>query len=82
MLSTYGRIALASQSNPRYVAKVLAGLSQSHDLPWHRIINSMGKISVHPNAGGSSEQRRLLECEGHHFEPSGVICHWKEKLHL
>ena len=37
------------------------------DIPWHRVINSQGKISL-PPASGQSEQRLLLESEGVVFD--------------
>lgn len=80
MLSTYGQIALLCGSTPRYVARVLAGHDEEALIPWHRVINSMGKISSHPNAGGSGEQRIRLAAEGHQFSPSGQILDWKNKL--
>ena len=38
-------------------------MSEKHDLPWHRVINSKGSISL-PRGGGYEEQKLLLENEG------------------
>jgi methylated-DNA-protein-cysteine methyltransferase-like protein len=37
------------------------------DVPWQRVINAQGKISVR-KGGGSLEQRALLEAEGVEFD--------------
>ncbi|MBI9109505.1 MAG: MGMT family protein [Spirochaetales bacterium] len=51
--------------NTRQVSRLLHSMSDKHDLPWHRVINSAGKISLR----GESEiiQRGLLESEGVEF---------------
>ena len=43
----------------------LAMASCPEDLPWHRVINSQGKISPRPDSG---KQRELLEEEGLLFQ--------------
>ncbi len=45
---TYGQIA-AYAGNPRgarQVSRILHSMSLSHKLPWHRVINSKGTISL------------------------------------
>jgi methylated-DNA-protein-cysteine methyltransferase-like protein len=37
------------------------------DVPWQRVINSQGKVSLR-KGGGGEEQRRLLEAEGVLFD--------------
>lgn len=49
----------------RQVSYILHSMSQKHDLPWHRVINSQGKISL-PGTRGEL-QRQLLEDEGVQF---------------
>ena len=64
-VSTYGRIALMA-GNPhgaRQVVRILHSMSRKHDLPWHRVINARGKISL-PEPGGYREQKARLELEG------------------
>jgi methylated-DNA-protein-cysteine methyltransferase-like protein len=61
---TYGQIA-AIAGNPRgarQVARILHGMSQSHQLPWHRVINASGGISLPGEAGAI--QADLLRKEG------------------
>lgn len=45
---TYGQIA-ATAGNPwgaRQISRILSSMSRKYDLPWHRVINSKGKISL------------------------------------
>jgi len=67
-VSTYGAIArLAGHPNgARWAGRVLSQLPEDSALPWYRIINSQGKISL-PGTRGAT-QRELLEREGVTFE--------------
>jgi len=49
----------------RWVGGAMAACPQ--DVPWQRVINSQGKVSLRP-AGGGSHQRELLEAEGVEFD--------------
>ena len=64
-VASYGQIAaMAGLSNgARQVARLLHSSSGAHRLPWHRVINAAGGISLPPGAGGEL-QRALLEREG------------------
>lgn len=49
-VATYGQIAKLA-GNPRgarQVSRLLHTMSEKHNLPWHRIINSQGRISLTP----------------------------------
>jgi methylated-DNA-protein-cysteine methyltransferase related protein len=62
---TYGQIAAAA-GNPkgsRQVSRILHTCSSTHNLPWHRVINSQGKISL-PEGAGFEEQASMLAGEG------------------
>jgi len=62
---TYGLIA-AMAGNPRgarQVSRILHSSSRKHGLPWHRVINSRGTISL-PRGKGYEEQKSLLFSEG------------------
>ena len=69
-VATYGQIAeLAGlPRQPRQVGYALAALRPGNDVPWHRVINAKGEISLRadPDAGGL--QRALLEAEGVEFD--------------
>jgi methylated-DNA-protein-cysteine methyltransferase-like protein len=62
---TYGNIAVLAGSprGARQVTRVLHSSSRKHNLPWHRVINSKGAISLKIPAA-YKEQRTLLESEG------------------
>jgi len=71
---SYGRVA-ALAGNPRgarQVARILHSMSRKHDLPWHRVVNAAGRISL-PQGRGYELQKALLESEGVHFSPSHTI---------
>jgi methylated-DNA-protein-cysteine methyltransferase-like protein len=71
---TYGRIAaMAGQPNgARQVTRVIHSMSRKHDLPWNRIINAKGRISL-PKPGQYEEQRALLQSEGVLFDEKDRI---------
>lgn len=74
LVSTYGGVArMAGNARAaRQVARILHSSSQKENLPWHRVINQEGRISLRPLQGGD-EQRVLLEQEGVVFDASGRI---------
>jgi methylated-DNA-protein-cysteine methyltransferase related protein len=64
-VATYGRIA-AYAGNPRgarQVVRILHSSSEKYNLPWHRVINSKGRISL-PRGNGYEVQKELLLKEG------------------
>ena len=71
---TYGQVAelagLAGRA--RQVGYALHSLSGASALPWQRVINAAGGISLHPMDGGVS-QRLLLEREGVRFDARGRV---------
>ena len=71
---TYGTIALlAGQPNgARQVTRIIHAMSRKHDLPWHRIINAKGLISL-PKAHGYDQQKALLQSEGVAFDAQDRI---------
>ena len=71
-VSTYGRIAvIAKASGPRQVGYALHALPAGADVPWHRVVNSQGRISL---AGASAiTQRLMLIGEGVPVDASGRV---------
>lgn len=64
-VATYGQIA-AMAGNPRgarQVVRVLHASSTKDKLPWHRVINRTGRISL-PSGSGYELQRAMLADEG------------------
>jgi len=45
----------------------MRGLPEGSDVPWHRVVNAAGRISI-ADPQGAVEQRRLLEAEGLTFD--------------
>ena len=73
-VATYGGIA-AWAGNPRAareVARVLNSCSESEGLPWWRVINKAGSISL-PRGDGFETQRERLEAEGVEVDAEGRI---------
>ena len=71
---TYGWAAtLAGEPNgARQISRLLHSMSKKYDLPWHRIVNSKGKISLLPSQGYEL-QKALLESEGVKFSKNDII---------
>jgi len=58
---TYGQIATWA-GNPwgaRQVVRILNSMSQTYQLPWHRVVNARGEIGL-KDQGGSIQKERLL----------------------
>ncbi|MNF10594.1 6-O-methylguanine DNA methyltransferase, DNA binding domain [compost metagenome] len=54
------------------MVRILHSMSSSHVLPWHRVLNSHGRISL-PEGDGGEFQRLLLEGEGVEFGLGGSV---------
>jgi len=66
-VATYGQIAKLAglPKHARLVGYVLKHLDKSSEIPWYRVINSQGKISViRIDENGNNIQQSLLEQEG------------------
>ena len=75
-VSTYGRIAkLARAPGPRVVGYAMAALPEGSRVPWQRVVNHKGEISLRRGGIGSGErrQRQVLEAEGIYFDLKGRI---------
>ena len=73
-VATYGQIAAVAglPGHARQVGYALHALKASTSVPWQRIINAKGMISLRPLTGGVS-QRILLEGEGVTFDAGGRV---------
>ena len=74
-VATYGQIAgLAGLiRQPRLVGYALHALQPGTKVPWHRVINARGMVSVRSRGTGANTQRTLLEREGIRFDARGRI---------
>lgn len=63
---TYGNLAkLAGMPNgARLAGRLMCELPKGSNLPWHRVINAQGKISLPENSDGYREQLARLEKDG------------------
>ena len=74
-VATYGQVArLAGLGrNARQVGYALHALPAHHKVPWHRVVNARGEISLSPLSGADVTQRLRLEREGVEFSARGRI---------
>lgn len=74
-VATYGQVASLAglRGHARQVGYALHDLPGGSDVPWHRVINARGEISLRRATGADREQRRRLEAEGVAFSDAGVI---------
>lgn len=74
-VSSYGTIA-AIAARPRAargVGRVLRQLSERSDVPWWRVINARGEISIPRSGHARPLQRALLEDDGVVFGETGRV---------
>jgi len=75
---TYGQVAEMA-GNPRAsraVGYAMRAIPAGTDIPWHRVVNAKGEISLRRTMQGDDDrclQRVLLEAEGVEFSESGRI---------
>lgn len=73
-VSTYGAIAgLTGKCTARMVGYAMSSLPENNNVPWHRVINSKGEISIRSAGHGGEIQRLLLEEEGVVFDHKGRV---------
>lgn len=73
-VATYGQIALLSglpHGRARQVGYALHALRPDSKIPWQRVINARGEISL--DAEGASRQRQILASEGVEFDERGRV---------
>jgi len=77
-LTTYGQLAKMAgfPHHSRHVGKVLSKLPKDTRLPWYRVVNSQGKISL----SGESflRQKAHLEKEGIEITEEGKIVKFRQ----
>lgn len=74
-VATYKQIAeLAGKpQGSRGVAWILHSCSTTYKLPWHRVLNSQGKISFDIQSHNFRQQKKRLESEGVIFIGQGQL---------
>lgn len=59
-VSTYGAVARAAGAGgARQVGYAMHALAASSTVPWHRVVNAQGRVSL-PGAAGTLQRQRLL----------------------
>ena len=71
---TYGRIGLMAghPNGARQVTRILHTMSRKHHLPWYRVVNIKGRISL-PKSNGYERQKTHLQREGIEFDKNDRI---------
>jgi methylated-DNA-protein-cysteine methyltransferase-like protein len=73
-VATYGQVAsIVGNCTARMVGYAMAALPPGSGVPWQRVINAQGKISLRADSAGNSRQRQLLEEEGIRFDGQGRV---------
>jgi methylated-DNA-protein-cysteine methyltransferase-like protein len=72
---TYGQVAKLAglPGRARLVGYALAALSAGTTVPWHRVVNAAGRISMRRRPGPELTQRMRLQAEGVRFDGGGRI---------
>lgn len=79
---TYGQIArlAGSPRAARQVVRILHSMSKKHCLPWHRVINVKGQISIQDDTS-YHDQVLSLQSEGVIVSETGMVCLDKYQWH-
>lgn len=74
-VATYGQVASLAglAGHARQVGYALHALPDATALPWHRVVNAQGAVSLRSVPGSELHQRVLLEREGISFNARGRI---------
>jgi len=74
-VATYGQIAALAgfPGQARQVGYALHSLPEGSEVPWQRVINARGEVSLRSEAGWEHYQRHLLAEEGVVFNDSGRV---------
>ena len=57
----------------RWVGTAMHKTPRGKSIPWHRVINSQGAISLPSGSAQAQTQRQLLEAEGIRFDERGKV---------
>ncbi len=74
-VATYGQIAKLAglPGHARQVGYALHRLPGNSAVPWHRVLNHKGQISLHSDAAIRAVHRMILEKEGVVFERGDAV---------
>ena len=83
-VSTYGDLAaaLGYRNAARQVGWALAAIPADHDgLPWHRVVNAKGLVSLRADGRPGREQAQRLRSEGVELTDGGRVARFADKRH-
>lgn len=74
-VASYGQIATLAgiDGHARQVGYALHNLPSGADVPWHRVVNARGEVSLRTTSDSHELQRMLLEAEGVRFNARGRV---------
>jgi len=74
---TYGQLAALAglPGAARLAGTVLCRLPENTELPWHRVINAQGKISLPPDSAAYKNQCQRLQAEGVEVKNGKISLH-------
>ena len=74
-VATYGEVAHQAglPGAARRVGRSLKDLPAGTRIPWHRVINAQGRISLPPGSASQYTQRERLEAEGVVFRANKTV---------
>jgi methylated-DNA-protein-cysteine methyltransferase-like protein len=74
-VATYGQVASLAglPGGARRVGRILSHLPDGTRIPWHRVVNASGGISLPPGSRSYRKQRSRLRSEGIEFSKTGRI---------
>jgi methylated-DNA-protein-cysteine methyltransferase related protein len=74
-VATYGQIATLAglHGHARQVGYALHALPAGSTVPWHRVVNARGAISLRSVPGAELVQQQLLEREGVRLDGKGRV---------
>jgi methylated-DNA-protein-cysteine methyltransferase-like protein len=75
-VASYGQVAALAglPGHARQVGYALHARRDEHAVPWHRVVNAQGRLSLGSGVpGGQIPQRFRLEAEGVEFHPNGSV---------
>ena len=71
-VATYGQIAeIVGECTARMVGYAASVIPSDSDIPWQRVINYKGSISLRSSGSGGVLQQKMLEAEGIKFNQKG-----------
>jgi methylated-DNA-protein-cysteine methyltransferase related protein len=74
-VASYGAVAAAAGRSgaARAVGRVLSALPEGSDVPWWRVVNYRGEITIPRSGHAAALQRALLAAEGVEMDDDGRV---------